>query len=88
MEHKDEKPAEVRGHRNAKSIRTDNNRRNLWMAVLTLVIGGSLLSGLVYGWQAILSSLPFLLIGALLIIVPWMVMQGIGRFLDWMDQDE
>ena len=75
-------------HKNAQSIRRDNNRRNLWMAVLTLVVGGSLLSGLVYGWQAILSSIPFLLIGALLILVPWLVMQGIGKFLDWMDSEE
>ncbi len=79
---------EKREHRTAKEIRQDNNRRNLWMAILTLVVGGSLLSGLVFGWQAILSSLPFLLIGALLILVPWMVMQGIGKFLDWVDDEE
>ena len=88
MEQKEENIAETRGHRNAQSIRRDNNRRNMWMAILTLVFGGSLLSGLVFGWEAIFSSLPFLLIGALLILIPWMVMQGIGRFLDWVDQDE
>lgn len=79
---------ENREHRNAKVIRQDNNRRNMWMAILTLVVGGSLLSGLVFGWQAIFSSLPFLLIGGLLILVPWMVMQGIGKFLDWVDDEE
>ena len=77
-----------KNHKNAQKIRQDNNKRNLWMALLTLVVGGSLLSGLVYGWQAIFSSLPFLLIGALLILVPWMVMQGIGKFLDWVDDKE
>ena len=75
-------------HQSAKDIREKNNQRNLWMAILTLVFGGSLLSGFVYGWQAIFSALPFLLIGAALILIPWLVIQGLGKFLDWMESEE
>lgn len=58
------------------------------MAILTLIIAGSLLSGLVYGWGAILTALPFLLIGGLLILVPWLFMRGLDYFMDWLETRE
>ena len=74
-----------REHKSAKNIRKESERKNVWMAILTLVVGGSLLSGLVIGWQAIFSSLPFLLIGGALILLPWLFLRGLDRFMEWLE---
>ena len=55
----------------AREIRKNNDRFTLIMVLFTLVVVGSLLIGLIYGWLAILTALPFLLGGAFLIFVPW-----------------
>ncbi len=79
---------ENRAHKTANSIRKDADRRNMWMAVLTLVAGGSIMSGIFFGWQAFFSSLPFLLIGAALILLPWIFFRGLDIFMDWLDDEE
>ncbi|MFK7802631.1 MAG: hypothetical protein AB8G95_13435 [Anaerolineae bacterium] len=76
---------ENRKHKTAKSIRKENDRRNVWMAILTLIFGGSIMSGLFFGWQAFFSSLPFLMIGGALIFIPWLFLRGVDIFMDWLD---
>ena len=61
----------VREDRSSREIRKSNDRFTLIMVLFTLVVVGSLLIGLIYGWLAILTAVPILLFGALLIFVPW-----------------
>ncbi|MFT5193896.1 MAG: hypothetical protein ACI9EW_000668 [Cellvibrionaceae bacterium] len=79
---------ENRKHRSAKSIRKDSDRRNMWMAILTLIAGGSIMSGLFFGWQAFFSSLPFLILGGLLIFIPWLFLRGLDIFMEWLENRE
>ncbi len=69
----------------SRQIRKEDNRSYLMMVIFTLVVVGSLLIGLIYGWLAILTALPFLLGGALLIFVPWGLLTLIEK---WRDQLE
>ena len=55
----------------SRQIRYNDNRSYLIMVILTLVVVGSVLIGMAYGWTAVLTALPFLLGGALLILLPW-----------------
>ena len=66
----------------SREIRKDNDRFTLMMVIFTLVVVGSLLIGLIYGWLAILTALPFLLGGAFLIFVPWGVLVLIEKWRD------
>ncbi len=66
----------------SRQIRKENDRLTLIMVIFTLVVVGSLLIGLIYGWLAILTALPFLLGGALLIFVPWGVLILIEKWRD------
>lgn len=63
-----------------RQIREDDNRRFLIMVILTLVIVGGLLIGLIYGWTALLTALPCLLGGALLILLPWSLLTFIEKW--------
>ena len=66
----------------SREIRKNNDRFTLIMVLFTLVVVGSLLIGLIYGWLAILTALPFLLGGALLIFVPWGLLVLIEKWRD------
>jgi len=66
----------------AREIRKNNDRFTLVMVLFTLVVVGSLLIGLIYGWLAILTALPFLLGGAFLIFVPWGLLVLIEKWRD------
>ncbi len=72
----------VRADLSAREIRKGNDRFTLIMVLFTLVVVGSLLIGLIYGWLAILTALPFLLGGALLIFVPWGLLLLIEKWRD------
>jgi hypothetical protein len=54
----------------------------LKLVLLTLVIGGSLVISLVYGRGALLTAVPVLLGGALLILVPYLVLVGLDRIIN------
>ena len=79
---------ENREHKSANSIRKDSDRRNMWMAILTLIAGGSIMSGIFFGWQAFFSSLPFLMIGGALILLPWFFLRGLDIFMEWLENRE
>ena len=66
----------------SREIRKNNDRFTLIMVLFTLVVVGSLLIGLIYGWLAILTAVPFLLGGALLIFVPWGLLVLIEKWRD------
>ena len=70
----------------AREIRKNNDRFTLIMVLFTLVVVGSLLIGLIYGWLAILTALPFLLGGAFLIFVPWGLLVLIEKWRDSLEE--
>ena len=47
-----------------RELRRRNERQMVLMVLLTLVVVGGGLIGFVFGWAALLGSLPFLLAGA------------------------
>ncbi|KAA3661494.1 MAG: hypothetical protein DWQ04_16285 [Chloroflexi bacterium] len=66
---------------NNRKLRAETDRKMLWMVVLTLVVFGSILIGLVYGVTAIIAALPFLLLGALAIGILFLILKGIDYLL-------
>lgn len=60
----------------------------LRLVLLTLVLGGGLAVAVVYGPGALLSALPVLLLGAALILIPWFLLSGLGRWRARMEQEE
>ncbi len=75
-----------RPHKNARQIKSESNRRYTILVLLTLVLGGSLIIALVYGPAALLTAVPVLLIGAGLIVLPYLVLVGIERLLQRYDR--
>jgi len=66
---------------NNRKLREETDRKMLWMVVLTLVVFGGVLIGLIYGVTAIMTALPFLLLGALAIGILFLIMKGIDYLL-------
>jgi polyferredoxin len=48
----------------SRAMRRRHERQVVVMVLLTLVVVGGGLIGIVFGWEALLGSLPFLLAGA------------------------
>jgi hypothetical protein len=67
--------------KSSRTIRQESDRQFLWLVILTLVVGGSAVIALVYGTTALLTSLPFLLGGAALILFLYLVLNGLERLL-------
>lgn len=57
----------------------------LRLVLITLLLGGAAVIALVYGPGALLTAVPFLLLGAGLILIPWWVLSALGR---WRAQSE
>ncbi|MCP4424453.1 MAG: hypothetical protein GY803_08185, partial [Chloroflexi bacterium] len=55
----------------SRRFRQDSDRKYLLMVIFTLVLVGGGLIALIWGPTALLTSLPCLLGGAALILVPW-----------------
>lgn len=75
-------------NRSSRSIRKTNDQRFLWMVILTLVVVGGGLIGFIYGFIGLLTALPFLLIGAALILIPWILFKGLDWFMEWLENRE
>jgi hypothetical protein len=73
---KGNKPTNYRARKRA------TEQRYLWLVVGMLVVGGSVVIGLVYGWAAILTAVPCLLGGALILLVVYFLL---GRLQSWLD---
>lgn len=65
---------------NPRQLRKDTDRQLLYLVIFTLVIVGSGVTALVYGVQSLLTVVPCLLVGAGLIVVPWLVL----NFLEYL----
>ena len=70
---------------NLRQYQKDDDKRLLFVVVFTLLVVGSGLIGLIFGWQALLTSIPCLLGGALLILVPWGLLTLVEKWRDGMD---
>lgn len=70
---------------NMRQTRKDNDKKLLFLVIFMLVVVGSGLIDLIFGWQALLTSLPCLLGGALLIIVPWGLLTLAEKWRDRME---
>lgn len=73
---------EKRPFTNNRQIRKENDRKFLVMVIFTLVGGGGGLIALIFGPMALLTALPFLLAGAGLILVPWLVLAGLEKLME------
>lgn len=70
---------------NARQQRREADKKLLYLVLFTLVVVGSLLIALIFGWQTLFTSLPCLLGGALLIVVPWGLLTLVERWRDRME---
>lgn len=84
-DHKQDSDFLERDDLSAREIRKNTDRFTLIMVIFTLVVVGNLLIGLIYGWLAILTALPFLLGGAFLIFVPWGLLVLIEKWRDGLE---
>jgi len=56
---------------NMRRFRQESDRKYLFLAIFTLVVVGGILIALIYGPESLLTALPCLLGGAVLILLPW-----------------
>ena len=70
---------------NSRQARQKENGRYLWLVLLTLVVVGGGLIGLIYGWSALLTAVPCLLGGAALILIPWGVLTLLEKWRNWVE---
>lgn len=67
------RPTDLRRHRR------QTDRRLLMAVLISLVVVGSVLIGLIYGWRSVFTALLCLLPGALIIVLLWLFLHGIER---------
>ena len=70
---------------NLRQHQKDDDKKLLFVVIFTLVVVGSGLIGLIFGWQALLTSIPCLLGGALLILVPWGLLTLLEKWRNGME---
>jgi hypothetical protein len=70
---------------NLRRFRRERDRKLLILVILTLVVVGGGLIGLILGLEALLTALPCLLGGALLILVPWLLLTAVEKRRDRME---
>lgn len=70
---------------NLRQHQKNDDKKLLFVVIFMLVVVGSGLIGLIFGWQAWLTSIPCLLGGALLILVPWGLLTLVEKWRDGME---
>jgi len=80
--------AEKRPSTNLRRFRRESDRKYLLLVIFTLVVVGGGLIALILGPEALLTALPCLLGGVLLILVPWLLLTAIEKWRDWMEQTD
>ena len=68
-----------------RRFRRERDRGLLILVILTLVVVGGGLIGLILGLEALLTALPCLLGGVLLILVPWLLLTSVEKWRDRME---
>ena len=66
----------------SRSFRQESDRRYLLLAIFTLVVIGGGLIAIIFGPESLLTALPCLLGGAVLLLLPWAVLALIQRWRD------
>lgn len=69
-----------------RRYRKESDRRFLMLVVFTLVIVGGGLIGFILGPEALITALPCLLVGAGLIVVPWLLLTAVEKWRQRMEQ--
>ncbi|MCA9873340.1 MAG: hypothetical protein KC441_06785 [Anaerolineales bacterium] len=80
----DEKENQSRGT-NKRQQRRESDNKLLLLVIFVLVVVGSVLIALIFGRETFLTSVPCLLGGALLILVPWGLLTLAEKWRDRMD---
>ena len=69
------KPTDMRAFRR-------RSEKNLVIAVvITFLIVGSIIIGLVYGWMSLITGFMFLLPGVAIFVLLWLLLQGLERLI-------
>ena len=67
---------------NTRQDKRENDHKILYLVLFTLVVIGGLLIALVFGQKSLLTALPCLLGGAILILLPWFTLALIQKWRD------
>lgn len=67
---------------NTRRFGQESDRKYLYMVIFTLVVVGGFLIALIFGPESLLTALPCLLGGAVLILLPWFVLNLIQKWRD------
>lgn len=70
----------------AGRFRRESDRKYLYLVISTLVFVGGGLIALIYGPEALFTAAPCLLGGALLILLPWLLLTAVERWRRRMEQ--
>ncbi len=70
---------------NMRRNRQETDKRLLVLVIFMLVVVGGALIGLIFGWEAVVTAVPCLLGGALLILVPWGLLTLAEKWRDRLD---
>ena len=71
---------------NTRRFGQESDRKYLYLVIFTLVIVGGILIALIYGPESLLTALPCLLGGAVLILLPWAVLAFIQKWRDGIEE--
>lgn len=71
---------------NMRQYRRDNDKKLLYLVIFTLVVVGSGLIALIFGWETLITAVPCLLGGAFLILVPWGLLTLAEKWRDRMER--
>lgn len=72
-------PADPRRPTDVREYRRRTERHLLVAVLVMLVVVGSAMIGLVYGWQSIFTALLCLLPATMLILLLWLLLSGMER---------
>lgn len=75
-----------RPHKNASRVRRETDSKLLVMVVLTLIFGGGGLILVLFGGWGLATAVPILISGAFLITILYLVLLGIQKWRDNLDQ--
>ena len=79
---------EKRPSTNMRRWRQQNDRKLLLLVLFTLVVVGGGLIALIWGPETLLTSLPCLLAGAGLILIPWLVLTALEKWMKRLDEKD
>ena len=71
---------------NTRRFGQESDRKYLYLVIFTLVVVGGILIALIYGPESLLTALPCLLGGAVLILLPWAMLTLIQKWRDGIEE--